>query len=92
MMGRHRAVQQALAMMLSSSSTRQAHRSRGHLNAFVYRGRATGQGIPEVIGRMLKSIYPKIKVTYAGPDEATAICATTLCDVDIFAHGGSPGT
>lgn len=84
--------QQSLATLLAASSTRIARRGRGPLSALIYRGKATCEGSPEAIGKMLKAIYPDVSITYAGPDQATKISAATLCGVDIFAQGGGPDT
>ncbi|KAM0721453.1 hypothetical protein Q7P37_002377 [Cladosporium fusiforme] len=70
--------------------------AKDKLQALVYRGKVNSQensceGCPESVRDLLKRTYTDIKVTFAGPDEATKINAQTLAGVDIFAQPGGDG-
>jgi hypothetical protein len=60
-------------------------------SAMIHRGPSACEDCPETVGRMLKEIYPNIKVIFAGPHEDTQVNATTLGNVQVFAQGGGDG-
>jgi hypothetical protein len=61
------------------------------MHAMIYRGKMASENCPESVGHLFKSTFPKVKVTYAGPDEKVKINADTLSQVDVFAYPGGPG-
>ena len=61
------------------------------VRAMIYRGKNASENCPESVGHLFKSTFPKVKVTYAGPDEKVKINAETLSQVDVFAQPGGPG-
>ena len=61
------------------------------IRAMIYRGKNASEQCPESVGRLFKSTFPKVKLTYAGPDEKVKINAETLSQVDVFAQPGGPG-
>lgn len=79
------AIQCASAMLVAASPIK---RTSVPSSAMIYRGASTCEDCPETVGRLLKEIYPKINIIFAGPDEDTQINAATLKNVDVFAQGG----
>ena len=61
------------------------------IHAMIYRGKMASENCPESVGHLFRSTFPKVKVTYAGPDEKVKINADTLNQVDVFAYPGGPG-
>ena len=61
------------------------------VRAMIYRGKNASENCPESVGHLFKSAFPKVKVTYAGPDEKVKINAETLSQFDVFAQPGGPG-
>lgn len=61
------------------------------LRAMIYRGKQASENCPESVAQLLKSAYPNIQITFAGPDEAVEINEETLARVDVFAQPGGPG-
>ena len=63
------------------------------IRAMIYRGKSATEQCPESVALLLRSTFPnRVKITYAGPDEAVKINAHTLKHVDLFAQPGGPGT
>lgn len=60
--------------------------------ALVHRGPGDCKGCPEAVGWLLQSSDYKFQVTYAGVAEDVQITAESLGRVDVYAHGGGPGT
>ena len=60
--------------------------------ALVHRGPGDCKGCPEAVGWLLESSDYKFQVTYAGVAEDVQITAESLGRVDVYAHGGGPGT
>jgi hypothetical protein len=82
-------LQQALAFAVKASPMNKPAITPA--TAMIYRGPSACEDCPETVGRLLKEIYPKIHVIYAGPHEDTKINATTLKDVQVFAQGSGDG-
>lgn len=61
------------------------------IRAMIYRGKNASENCPESVGHLFKSTFPKVKITYAGPDEKVKINADTLSQTDVFAQPGGPG-
>ena len=61
------------------------------LHAMIYRGKQATENCPESVGRLLKSTYPNIQLTYAGPGEPVQVNEETLARVNVFAQPGGPG-
>lgn len=57
----------------------------------IYRGKQATENCPESVGQLLRSAYPNIEITYAGPDELVQINEETLAGVDVYAQPGGPG-
>lgn len=57
----------------------------------IYRGKQATENCPESVGDLLTFAYPKMQLTYAGPDELIQINEETLARVDVYAQPGGPG-
>jgi hypothetical protein len=61
------------------------------IRAMIYRGKNSCDQCPESIAELFKCTFPKVNITYAGPDEDVQINADTLSQVDVYAQPGGPG-
>ena len=60
--------------------------------ALVYRGPAVCTGCAEAVGHLLETSSFKFAVTYAGPNETVDVTSESLAGVQVYAHGGGPGS
>jgi hypothetical protein len=61
------------------------------IRVMIYRGKNSCDQCPESIAELFKCTFPKVNITYAGPDEDVQINADTLSQVDVYAQPGGPG-
>ena len=61
------------------------------IRAMIYRGKNSCEECPESIAELFKCTFPKVQITYAGPDEDVQINADTLSQADVYVQPGGPG-
>jgi hypothetical protein len=61
------------------------------IRAMIYRGKNSCDQCAESVAELFKCTFPKVNITYAGPDEDVQINADTLSQVDVYAQPGGPG-